>query len=205
MINRHSTQNASRQGFGRPVHDSNLSRHTFIVHNVYVWPSEAAAQLDAGPFSISAPLGWEFHQRTGVDSYVGKLVGNGVTLTFDFGRYSAELRNAKKPAYSVAKKSIGGRTAKVVRPRTPGNGVTGMYVRLDRHDALCLWGKDPYPVSHAAPHGAGSIAIHLRLSDKVFQCSMPLRRSLLVVENRPNLYIRHYSDRRQRTSQSNRS
>src|SRR5580704_15782092 len=26
-------------------------------------------KLDAGPFSISAPPGWEFHQLTGVDSY----------------------------------------------------------------------------------------------------------------------------------------
>lgn len=28
-------------------------------------------KLDAGPFSISAPPGWEFHQLAGVDSYVG--------------------------------------------------------------------------------------------------------------------------------------
>jgi hypothetical protein len=101
------------------------------------WP-----KLDAGPFSILAPSGWEFHQLTGVDSYVGEFVGGGVTLTFDFGRYSTELRNVKKPAYIIAKKSIGGRTAKVVSPRTLGNGITGVYVRLGGDDALCLWGKD---------------------------------------------------------------
>ena len=101
------------------------------------WP-----KLEAGPFSILTPSGWEFHQLTGVDSYVGEFVGAGVTLTFDFGRYSTELRNVKKPAYIIAKKSIGGRTAKVVSPQTPGNGITGVYVRLGGHDALCLWGKD---------------------------------------------------------------
>ena len=99
-------------------------------------------KLDAGPFSISAPSGWEFHQLTGVDSYVGEFVGDGVTLAFDFGRYSTELRHAKKPAYIITKKSIDGHSAKVVSPRTPGNGITGLLVRLDGHDALCLWGRN---------------------------------------------------------------
>lgn len=99
-------------------------------------------KLDAGPFSISTPSGWEFHQLPGVDSYVGEFVGDGMTLTFDFGRYSTELRHAKKPAYIITKKSIDGRAAKAVSPRIPGNGVTGVLVRLDSHDALCLWGKN---------------------------------------------------------------
>jgi hypothetical protein len=99
-------------------------------------------KLDAGPFSISAPPGWEFHQLPGVDSYVGQFVGDGVVLTFDFGRYSTELRNAKKPGYVIAKKPVDGRSAKVVSPRTLGNGITGVYVRVSGHEALCLWGKD---------------------------------------------------------------
>ena len=100
-------------------------------------------KLDAGPFSILTPLGWEFHQLMGVDSYVGEFVGDGVALTFDFGRYSTELRKAKKPAYIVTKESIGGLSAKVVSPRTAGNGLTGVYFRkIPGHDELCLWGKD---------------------------------------------------------------
>src|ERR1700756_633311 len=70
-------------------------------------------KLDAGPFSILAPLGWKFHQLMGVDSYVGEFVGDGIALTFDFGRYSTELRKAKKPAYIITKESIGGLSAKI--------------------------------------------------------------------------------------------
>ncbi len=100
-------------------------------------------KLDAGPFSILAPFGWKFHQLMGVDSYVGEFVGDGLALTFDFGRYSTELRKAKKPAYIVTKESIGGLSAKVVSPRTAGNGLTGVYFRrIPGHDELCLWGKD---------------------------------------------------------------
>jgi hypothetical protein len=99
--------------------------------------------VTAGPFSILAPSGWEFHQLPGVDSYVGEFVGDGFALTFDFGRYSTELRKAKKPAYAIHEKSIGGHSAKVVSPRTPGNGVTGIYFgKVRDHNSLCVWGKD---------------------------------------------------------------
>src|SRR5258708_37182026 len=99
-------------------------------------------KLDAGPFSISAPLGWEFRQLPGVDSFVGEFVGGVVIVTFDYGRYSTELRCIRKSTYPVAKKFVDGRSAKVVRPQTPGNGITGVYVRVSGHDALCLWAKD---------------------------------------------------------------
>jgi hypothetical protein len=80
----------------------------------------------------------------GVDSYVGEFAGNEVTLTFNLGRYSSGyLKEAKKPAYIVSKESIGGLSAKVVSPRTPGKGITGVYSRIGPgHNALCLWGRD---------------------------------------------------------------
>lgn len=100
-------------------------------------------KLDAGPFSILAPSGWEFHQLQGVDSYVGEFVGEGVVLRFDFGGYSNPLKEEKKSAYVVVHKSIGGYRAKAVSPRTPGHGITGVYFRkVSDGDALCLWGKD---------------------------------------------------------------
>ena len=100
-------------------------------------------KLDAGPFSILAPSGWEFHQSQGIDSYVGEFVGNGVVLTFDFGAYSNPLKHEKEPAYVVVHKSIGGLRAKIVSPRTPGHGVTGVYFRhVGGSNALCLFGHD---------------------------------------------------------------
>ena len=100
-------------------------------------------KVDAGPFSILAPSGWEFHQLEGVDSFVGEFVGDSVTLKFDFGEYSNPLKEEKKPEYVVIHKSIAGFRAKVVSPRTPGHGITGVYFRDVGHaTALCLWGKD---------------------------------------------------------------
>lgn len=100
-------------------------------------------KLDAGPFSISAPPGWDFHQLAGVDSYVGEFLGDGVALLFDFGGYSRDLKEAKKPAYVIAHESIGGFPAKIVSPRMPGHGLTAVYFNNVGHsNGLCLWGKD---------------------------------------------------------------
>jgi len=107
-------------------------------------PPTGWRKVDAGPFSILAPPGWEFHQLTGVDSYVGEFVGDGVVLTFDFGRYSNPLKEEKKPAYVVIHKPVGGRRAKIVSPRTPGHGITGVYFRNVgmSNAALTLFGHD---------------------------------------------------------------
>ena len=101
-------------------------------------------KLDAGPFSILSPAGWEFHQLQGLDSYVGEFVGDGVVLTFDFGRYSSGyFKRDQPPMFFVAKKHIGGHAAKVVSPRTPGHGTTGAYFpKVAGRDCLCIWGKE---------------------------------------------------------------
>jgi hypothetical protein len=103
-------------------------------------------KVDAEAFSIFAPLGWEFHQLAGFDSYVGEFVGDGVVLRFDFGGYSScgyLLKKAKKPSYAIAHESIGGFPGKIVSPRTPGHGVTAAYFRNVGHsNGLCFWGTD---------------------------------------------------------------
>lgn len=104
----------------------------------------AWAKLDAGPFSVFAPAGWKFHQLQGIDSYVGEFVGQGVRLAFDFGQQArGYLKETKQPAYAITHESVGGFAAKIVRPATPGHGITGIYFRkLSGGDAFCLWGKD---------------------------------------------------------------
>ena len=126
------------------------SRARFYAHQSNSAANRAAdsvptgwQMLETGAFSISAPSGWEFHQLMGVDSYVGEFVGDGVVLTFDFGRYSNSLKKEKKPAYVIAHESIGGFRAKVVSPRAPGHGITAVYFHnVGRSNGLCLWGRD---------------------------------------------------------------
>jgi hypothetical protein len=100
-------------------------------------------KVDAGPFSILAPSGWEFHQLDGADSYVGEFVGYSIVLKFDYGGYSNPLKEEKKPIYVVIHKLIGGHKAKIVSPKVSGHGITGVYFRnAGNTSALTLFGKD---------------------------------------------------------------
>ena len=106
-------------------------------------PNNGWLKVEAVAFSIYAPPGWEFHQKQGIDSYVGEFAGSGVVLEFDFGQYSNPLDEAVEPKYVVAQETIGSYRAKVVCPRMPGHGVTGVYFpRIGSSDKLCLWGQD---------------------------------------------------------------
>jgi hypothetical protein len=125
--------------------DGPSTKSTVQINNPQPGTEESGwHKVDAGPFSILAPSTWEFHQLQGVDSYVGEFVGDGVVLKFDFGRYSNSFKKEKKPAYVVTHKSIGGRRAKIVSPRTSGHGITGVYFRNvgDSNAALILFGRD---------------------------------------------------------------
>jgi hypothetical protein len=69
-------------------------------------------------------MGWEFHQLTGIDSYVGEFVGDSIVLRFDFGGYSNPLKEEKKTAYVVVQKAKTSRKEAgpkaVVQAKNPG-------------------------------------------------------------------------------------
>jgi hypothetical protein len=78
------------------------------------------SKVDVGAFSIFAPSGWKFRQLQGIDSYVGEFI-----------------------AYVVAHKSIAGLRARIVSPKTPGHGVTGIYFpKTFGSNKLSLFGQD---------------------------------------------------------------
>lgn len=100
-------------------------------------------RLDAGAFSLYAPPGWEFHQKQGIDSYVGEFSGESILLHFDYGLYSNPLEEEKPPKYTVTHEQIGGKKAKIVSPQTDGKGLTAIYFpRVKERDKLCVWAND---------------------------------------------------------------
>ena len=71
---------------------------------------------DQGGFSLMLPPGWVLEELQGIDSYVGEVSGDGMTLMFDYGRYSWGLNPGDEPEheYLVAYEDIGGRRAKLL-------------------------------------------------------------------------------------------
>jgi hypothetical protein len=100
-------------------------------------------KVEAGAFSIYAPPGWKFHQRQGIDSFVGEFAGDGIVLSFDFGPYSNPLDEAREPTYVVTHETIGGHKEKIVSPSVPGHGITGIYFpEITGWNKLCLYGQN---------------------------------------------------------------
>lgn len=100
-------------------------------------------KLDAVAFSIMAPPGWRLHQLPGADSYVGELIGDTVVLRFDFGAHSNPLQDVKAPVYVILNRRIAGHRARVVSPRTPGHGITGVYFpKTFDSNKLSVFAKD---------------------------------------------------------------
>lgn len=113
------------------------------MRQLVLFVSSVILLLTTGCSSLYAPPGWEFHKKQGIDSYVGEFAGNGIVLKFDYGRYSNPLDEAREPKYVVARENVGGHKAKVVYPREPGQGITGIYFsRVPGSNRLCLWGQD---------------------------------------------------------------
>lgn len=99
--------------------------------------------IDAGPFKLSLPSGWQFHKLPGFDSYVGEIVGDGATLEFDFGRYSNSLVKENDSRHDVIYKTIDGYRAKIVAPKAVGDGITGIYFdELENRNKLSLYGSN---------------------------------------------------------------
>src|SRR5262245_49892538 len=83
---------------------------------------EAWKEVDTGPFSFHAPVGIVREDVQGTDSYVGKYRVEGITLTFDYGRYSNSLSDYPE----VAGPLIDGHAARWVEVRSSDDTWVGI-------------------------------------------------------------------------------
>jgi len=89
-------------------------------------PTIALSTEVFGSFSVDLPEGWRYEPQTGVDSFVGALKGEGITLLFDYGHYSNTLAREGDPRFDITYETIGGQKAKLVRSKAT-QGITGVY------------------------------------------------------------------------------
>ena len=97
------------------------------------------------------PPGWTLKDLQGIDSCVGEITGDGVRLTFDYGRYGWNLNPEDEPEheYIVSYEDIGGREAKLLLAVDSSSvstatydATTGMFFGgLDDNQELTLIGR----------------------------------------------------------------
>jgi hypothetical protein len=91
-------------------------------------------------FSLKAPSDWHGFNLQGTDSQVGGITNSTDTLYFDLGWYSGNFSDLNAPEYIRYDVQINGRKALIVKPKEPGKGIIGMYIKLDDFDRFNLYG-----------------------------------------------------------------
>lgn len=92
---------------------------------------EGWKMLDTGSFTVYAPSGWITKADQGIDSYVGTISGDGITLMYDYGMYSGDFANNseyKESDYDVMSTTINGFEAIIYTAKEAGKGSTVLHV-----------------------------------------------------------------------------
>lgn len=91
-------------------------------------------------FSLKAPPNWYGFTLQGIDSQVGGVTNSVDTLYFDFGWYSYDFSDLQSTLYTKTKVKINGKEALIVKPKQPGQGIIGIYIKLEGYDRFNLCG-----------------------------------------------------------------
>lgn len=89
--------------------------------------SPTGIQIDADGFSVHAPVGWEYTSKTGIDSIVGEISGDDMTLTFDYGNNVGLFTQSSEFSasdYNITQETIDGVDAVIYTSKINGKGFT---------------------------------------------------------------------------------
>ncbi len=81
--------------------------------------SEETKVIAVGNYEFEFPTDFDLVELEGIDSYVGNLVGNEITLSFDFGWYTSPLSNLSEDEFIVTDDVINGHFRQIVQPINP--------------------------------------------------------------------------------------
>lgn len=104
---------------------------------------ESWTLIDVGEFTVQAPATWEYIPEQGIDSKIGYIEGDGISLEFDYGMYSGFIDNGTESYYDVVEASIGGFDAQIATPKVAGEGLTIVFFeRVRDGSTFNLYGRD---------------------------------------------------------------
>lgn len=111
-----------------------MLRLTIFLALLLVFPLQQDTKtLDFGKFTIVVPQSWVSVKVQGIDSYVGRIkIDDQDAVDFDLGKYSNSLRSEDTRVYLD---TIDHKSAKIVRPKKSGAGITGVYIDSIGYDS----------------------------------------------------------------------
>lgn len=83
--------------------------------------------IKIGVYEFEFPANYSFKEEFGVDSCVGEIKGDGMTLLTDYGGYSNNFEDLTEAKYEIKIDSYKGHYRKIVKGKNPVNDITGLY------------------------------------------------------------------------------
>lgn len=92
-------------------------------------------------FSFVAPSSWKKFEAQGYDSKVGGITNGKDTLRYDIGMYSYPFTKETDATHYRTESIQSGYKTLTVRPKTPGKGLIGLYMKVDDFRKLSIYGQ----------------------------------------------------------------
>ncbi|MEQ9404691.1 MAG: hypothetical protein RIM99_13955 [Cyclobacteriaceae bacterium] len=86
-------------------------------------------EVEIGDYVFEFPSHFELIEKQGIDSYVGEVVGSGITFIFDFGVYTRPYENLSSDRFDVTNEKDGTVEKQLVIGKDPGIDFTGVHIR----------------------------------------------------------------------------
>lgn len=110
------------------------------------WFTLNANLLDEGDFTLLTPSEWKFEQGIGIDSQVGTISGDGITLIFAYGVFTGNPIDATESGDKLVAQNevIDGRDAVILTPKITGDGEVALYFESPYGDGNTLLSDSTY-------------------------------------------------------------
>lgn len=94
--------------------------------------------LQGDGFTVKAPNSWALTPEQGIDSYVGSIYGNGMSINFDFGALSEDEFASDSATYIASQEEVDGKEALLYVPRSTVEGKMGAFITASDTEKLSM-------------------------------------------------------------------
>ena len=82
-----------------------------------------------GDYRFEFPSQFRLIEEQGIDSFVGKVVGSGIELKFDFGVYTSPIENLPSNSYEVLNETFGSVERQIIIGLDTQENFAGIHIR----------------------------------------------------------------------------
>lgn len=94
-------------------------------------------------YTIEVPDNFKLIEEQGYDSYVGKIQGSGIIISFDYGIYTRKEENISDEDYEVREDEFDGYSKQLLIANNPEINNTSVHIALIDQNAENIFSKAP--------------------------------------------------------------